>query len=114
MSGAGEPAIWPAYPTFPRIQFRFASGSLQRRVGCELDSWIMLGDDGLESKDDVRVFSLIVLARFVCSVASGAASASGGNSGSNAPTLSCCSEDAAAATASSRQGTPSRRYWRNS
>ena len=25
----------------------------------------MLGDDGLESKDDVRVFSLIVLARFV-------------------------------------------------
>jgi hypothetical protein len=37
------------------------------------------------------------VARFVCSDSS-AAAANGGTSGSNAPTLSCCSEDPAAAT----------------
>ena len=35
------------------------------RVGCELDSWIMVGADRLGSKEDVRVFNLIVLAQFV-------------------------------------------------
>ena len=44
---------------------QFESGLLQRRVGCELDSWIMVGADGLGSKEDVRVFNLIVLAQFV-------------------------------------------------
>jgi hypothetical protein len=38
------------------------------------------------------------VARFVCSDSS-AASASGGTSGSNAPTLSCCSEDPAGCAA---------------
>ena len=47
------------------LQQRFESASLQQRVGCELDSWIMVGADGLGSKEDVRVFSLIVLAQFV-------------------------------------------------
>ena len=42
------------------------------RVGCELDSWIMVGGDGLGSKEDVRVFNLIVLAQFVWRVSSAA------------------------------------------
>src|SRR5580704_7691750 len=42
------------------------------RVGCELDSWIMVGADGLGSKEDVRVFNLIVLAQFVWRVSSAA------------------------------------------
>jgi len=63
----------------------------------------MVGADGLGSKEPVRVFSLIVLAqfvwtRFVCSDSS-AAAANGGTSGSNAPTLSCCSEDPAGCAA---------------
>jgi hypothetical protein len=45
---------------------------LQQRVGCELDSWIMVGADGLGSKEDVRVFNLIVLAQFVWRVSSAA------------------------------------------
>jgi hypothetical protein len=56
----------------------------------------MVGADGLGSKEDVRVLSLIVPAQFVWRVSPAAipsaASASGGTSGSNAPTLSCCSE----------------------
>ena len=49
-----------------------ADSPLQRRVGCELDSWIMVGADGLGSKEDVRVFNLIVLAQFVWRVSSAA------------------------------------------
>src|SRR6202040_1802193 len=51
---------------------KFEPTSLQRRVGCELDSWIMVGADGLGSKEGVRVFSLIVLAQFVWRVSSAA------------------------------------------
>ena len=43
----------------------FESISLQRRVGCELDSLIMVGADGFGSKEGLRVFSLIVLTQFV-------------------------------------------------
>jgi hypothetical protein len=57
--------------SFPRDRW-FESTSLQRRVGCELDSWIMVGADGLGSKEDVRVFNLIVLAQFVWRVSSAA------------------------------------------
>jgi hypothetical protein len=35
-----------------------------------LDSWIMVGADGLGSKEGVRVFSLIMLAQFVWRVSS--------------------------------------------
>ena len=59
----------------PRRDQEFESPLLQRRVGCELDSWIMVGADGLGSKEDVRVFSLIVLAQFVWRVSSPAISA---------------------------------------
>jgi hypothetical protein len=51
---------------------KFESISLQRRVGCELDSWVMVGADGLGSKENVRVFKLIVLAQFVWRVSSAA------------------------------------------
>src|SRR5580692_1940782 len=50
--------------------YKFESISLQRRVGCELASWIMVGADGLGSKENVRVFSLMVLAQFVWRVSS--------------------------------------------
>jgi hypothetical protein len=53
----------------------FESAFLQRRVSCELDSWIMVGADGLGSKEGVRVFSLIVLAQFVWRVSSASDSA---------------------------------------
>src|SRR6202030_4343235 len=77
--------------------------SLQRRVGCELDSCIMGRRRRARIQRGCAGFQLdraaaVRVARFVCSDSS-AASASGGTSGSNASTLSCCSEDPAGCAA---------------
>jgi hypothetical protein len=75
-------------PVASRVRTRFLDHGWRRRA------WIQRGCAGfrLDRAGAVRV------ARFVCSDSS-AASASGGASGSNAPTLSCCSEGPAGCAA---------------
>jgi len=75
-------------PAASRVRTRFQDHGWRRRAR------IQRGCAGfqLDRVGAVRV------ARFVCSDSS-AASASGGTSGSNAPTLSCCSEDPAGCAA---------------
>ena len=78
----------PIPPAASRVRTRFLDHGWRRRAR------VQRGCAGfqLDRAGAVRV------ARFVCSDSS-AASASGGTSGSNAPTLSCCSEDPAGCAA---------------
>ena len=78
-------------------------------------SWIRVGAGGLGSQRGCAGLQLdragaVRVARFVCSDSS-AAAASGGASGSNALTLSCCSEYPAAATRLGSYGANSLLRW---